>query len=552
MVNLLALIGLSLPIQANVIQNRQSLDTESIAKQWTGWGGNTYNNRWASGNRDVSSRSIVSAVDHCNVSYPIGVSATPVVSNDIAYFPTWNGSFVALNYRSCRLEWTANVSSIIQDYAQISTFQAANTRAVSRTSPQIDGNVVYFGTLTHALVVAVDKRNGRTLDTIQLDSNPVAVVTMSPTFYNGKLFIGTSSVETSTTKDPNYPCCSFVGQMFAITFNQATRKLKVQWSVKSIPDARHSQGWAGASFWGSQPAIDPTRRQVFVGTGNSYLSSNASVQCQKSENPPVTPYSLHDDTCLPKDVWQDSILAINIDSGHVNWVQQRPGLDVFTAACGYPGKLAQNVASCPAIPGTNSDFGMAPVYVPARDALFVGRKNGDLHAISARNGKILWTTSTGPDGVNGGLSWGIAADDSRVYFTVINSEYATFKLQPSGVSVNRSAYGAAALSDGKILWQTAVPNQGISMGPPTIVGDIVLVARTGQDPTGASKYDQSQGGLVALDKASGKLITDRALTTNFHGGVALDGPYVLFGTGYSGPGAAATVPGGFHVLKARR
>lgn len=550
--NLLALLGIFAFAQAHVISKRQSATVESTGSQWTGWGGNTFNNRWAEQNKDVTSRSIVSAIDHCNISYPIGVSATPVLSDHVAYFPTWNGSFVALDYHSCKVKWSVNVSFIIETYAKISAFQAANTRAVSRTSPQVDGNIVYFGTLTHALVVALDKKTGSTLGTFQLNSNPVAVITMSPTFYDGNLFIGTSSVETSTTKDPNYPCCSFVGEMFALSFNRATRQFKVRWSVKSIPDSRHSEGWAGASFWGSQPAIDPSRRQVFVGTGNSYLSSNASVQCQKDVSPAVAPYSLHDDTCLPKDVWQDSILAINIDSGKVNWVHQRPGVDVFTAACGYPGKLPQNTASCPAIPGTNSDFGMAPVYIPSRDVIVIGRKNGDLHSLSAKNGRVIWTTSTGPDGVNGGLSWGIAADNDRVYFTTINSEYRTWQLQPSGESVNRSAYGAASLSDGKILWQTAVPSNGVSMGPPTIVGELILVARTGQDSAGTSKYDQSQGGLVALSKNNGKVINDRTLSTNFHGGVALDGPYVLFGTGYSGPGAAATVPGGFHVLKAKK
>ncbi|KAF1979078.1 Quino protein alcohol dehydrogenase-like protein [Bimuria novae-zelandiae CBS 107.79] len=545
-------LSLFFSAQAHVLSNRQSLTADSLSTQWTGWGGNHYNNRWAAQNKVVSSRSVLSAVEHCNVSYPIGVSATPVISDNVAYFPTWNGSFVALNYQNCRTLWSINVTSIIASYAPITTFQAANTRPVSRTSPQIEGNTVYFGTLTHALVVAVDKRNGRTLGIVRLSSIPVAVITMSPTIYHGSLFVGTSSVETSTTKLAGYQCCSFVGEMFALRFNEATKTFEIQWSVKSIPDTRHAEGWAGAAFWGSQPSIDAIRRQVFVGTGNSYLSSNASVQCQKDTTPAITPYTLHDDECLPKNVWQDSILAINIDNGEVNWVQQRPGVDLFQAGCGYPNKLPQNPAVCPGIPGTNSDFGMAPTYVPSRDAIIVGRKNGDLHAISAENGKIQWTTSTGPNGVNGGLSWGIAVDDTQIYFTVINSDYDTWQLQPSGESVNRSAYGAASLSDGKILWQTAVPQNGISMGPPTVVGDVVLVARTGQDPTGASKYDQSQGGLVALNKSNGKVVIDRTLTTNFHGGVAVDGPFILFGTGYSGPGAAALVPGGFQVLKVRR
>jgi outer membrane protein assembly factor BamB len=268
--------------------------------------------------------------------------------------------------------------------------------------------------------------------------------------------------------------------------------------------------------------------------------------------PPEIPYTLNNDTCLPSDVWQDSVLAIDIDSGHVNWVQQTPGLDIFTAACGYPNFFPQDTSLCPGIPGPDADFAMAPVYIPTRDGvgkLVVGRKNGDLYSMSADNGHILWITTTGPKGVDGGLSWGISVDDTRVYFTAINSDYLTWQLQPSGQIVDRSAYGAVSLSDGRILWETPVPMNGVSLGPPTVVGDLVLVARTGQDPNGADSYDQSQGGLVVLDKANGTLITDFLLTTNFHGGVAVDGPYILFGTGYSGFGLPALVPGGFHVFK---
>jgi outer membrane protein assembly factor BamB len=487
------------------------------------------------------------------VTIPIGVSATPVILEEIVYFPTWNGSFVALDFYSCEILWSINVTSIIESYAPISAFQAANTRAVSRTSPQIDGDVVYFGTLTHALIVAVDKNNGNTLGIVQISSIPVAVITMSPTFFDGKLFVGTSSVETSVARVPGYQCCSFVGNMVALNFDLSTGTFKVLWRVASIPDARHQEGWAGASFWGSQPSIDAGRRQVFVSTGNSYSSSNATVQCQRSVIPPEVPYNLNNDTCLPSDIWQDSVLAIDIDSGHVNWVQQWPELDIWTATCGLPPFLPQNTTLCPAIPGPNSDFGMAPVYVPGNngaDKLVAGRKNGDLYSISAESGDVLWTTTTtGPKGVDGGLSWGIAVDDTRVYFTAVNSDYQTWHLQPSGQTVNRSAYGAVSLSDGRMLWETPVPINGYSAGPPTVVGDLILVARTGQDPNGTRSYDQSQGGLVALDKATGTLLTDFMLTTNFHGGVAIDGPYILFGTGYSGPGTAALVPGVFHVLQ---
>ncbi len=437
----------------------------------------------------------------------------------------------------------------------ISTFQAQNVRPVSRTSPQIDGNVVYFGTLTHALIVAVNKGTGATLGVVQIHSHPLAIVTMSPTFFDGKLFVGVSSVEENVPLLPGYQCCSFAGKMVALAFNAAKGKFQIVWSVSSISGARQAEGWAGAAIWGSQPSIDAGRRQVFVGTGNSYSVSNATVQCQRSTTPPEIPYTLNNDTCLPADVWQDSILAIDIDSGHVNWVQQRPGVDIFTAACGYPNFGPQNTTICPGVPGPDSDFGMAPTFVSGgasghgQDKIVVGRKSGDLYAFSAQNGHLLWATATNPKGITGGLSWGISVDDSRVYFTAINSDYKTWQLQPSGQTIDRSAYGAVSLTSGAILWETAVPMNGLSLGPPTVVGDLVLVARTGQDPNGTASYDQTQGGLVALNKATGSIIMDHVLSTNFHGGIAIQGRYVLFGTGYSGFGTTAAVPGVFHVMQ---
>ncbi|KAK0715106.1 quinon protein alcohol dehydrogenase-like superfamily [Lasiosphaeris hirsuta] len=486
-----------------------SAGSEGGQSQWTGWGGNIRNSRWASQNTAISSGNILSVASHCNISFPIGVSATPVVSGGTVFFPTWEGAFVALDFQSCAVLWTANVTAIVHAFAPVSAFQAQNVRPVSRTSPQIDGNVVYFGTLTHALVVAVSKTTGATLAVVQVNPHPLAIVTMSPTFFGGRLFVGVSSVEENVTLLPGYRCCSFAGNVVALSFNAASKKFRVLWNVASISKARQLEGWAGAAIWGSQPSIDTGRGLVFVGTGNSYSVSNATVQCQTSRVPPEIPYALNTDTCLPSDVWQDSILAIDIDHGRVRWVQQRPGVDIFTAACGYPGFGPQDPALCPGVPGPDYDFGMAPTFVPAAngqgDRLVVGRKSGDLYSLSARDGHVLWATSVGPGGITGGLSWGIAVDDSRVYFTVINGNYETWQLQPSGRTVNRSAYGAVSLATGAILWQTA---------------------------------------------ATGSVVADVGLSTNFHGGVAVQGKFLLFGTGYSGFGAGApAVPGGFHVMK---
>ncbi|KAK3329221.1 quinon protein alcohol dehydrogenase-like superfamily [Apodospora peruviana] len=528
------------------------------SSSWSGWGANTRNNRWASQNNVISSANILSVADTCTKSFPIGISATPVISGNVVYFPTWDGAFVALEYKTCQILWQINVTAVIQSFRPPSAFQAANVRPVSRTSPQIDGNVLYFGTLTHALVVAVNKYTGSILGAVQINAHPLAIITMSPTFYNGKLFVGASSVEENVPLIPGYQCCSFVGNMVALTFSG--NHFRTSWNVSAISPARQREGWSGAAIWGSQPAVDASRNLVFVATGNSYSVSPATVQCQLSFVPPQVPYTLNSPSCLPSDVWQDSVIAIDLDSGRVKWVQQRPGVDIFTAACGYPNFGPQNPDICPGIPGSSSDFGMAPTFVPSSsnhhkrggnnaDKVIVGRKNGDLYALSAQDGHVLWATSTSPQGITGGLSWGIAVDDSRAYFTAINSDYKTWQLQPSGQTIARSAYGAASLATGMILWETAVPRQGFSLSPPTVVGDLVLVGRTGEDPNGTASYDASQGSLVALKKATGQVILDKTVSTNFHGGVAVQGKYVLFGTGYSGFGAPQTVPGVFHVMQ---
>jgi hypothetical protein len=77
----------------------------------------------------------------------------------------------------------------LQNHAPIVGLQKDQVRPVSRTSPQIDGNVLYFGTLTHALAAAVNRLTGKLLGTVQTNPLPLAVVTMSPTFFDGKLFV---------------------------------------------------------------------------------------------------------------------------------------------------------------------------------------------------------------------------------------------------------------------------------------------------------------------------------------------------------------------------
>ena len=245
--------------------------------------------------------------------------------------------------------------------------------------------------------------------------------------------------------------------------------------------------------------------------------------------------------CLPDNVWQDSIVAIDIDSGHVNWVRRLNAQDAWTVACGTNGTVS-NPHNCPQVVGPDADFGMAPTFVPVasgaltpsgRDVVVAGQKNGNAYAVDARTGEVMWASATSPGGLLGGLSWGIAVDKSRVYFNALNNNGGIWQLQPSNRSINGSAYGALSLADGSILWQTEAQGKGSAYGPATVVGDVVVNTVPAASSPDLS-LNSTPGGLVLLDPVTGRILQTTVVDSPSHGGIAVQDQYLLFGSGYQG------------------
>jgi len=83
------------------------------------------------------------------------------------------------------------------------------------------------------------------------------------------------------------------------------------------------------------------------------------------------------------------------------------------------------------------------------------------------------------------------------------------------------------------MWQTSATrdSNSIVMTPPTVVGDLAIWPRTGV-VGGDGLYFNSQGALIVIEKKTGKIIKEMEVDTNFNGGIAVQGKYVMFGTGY--------------------
>lgn len=155
--------------------------------------------------------------------------------------------------------------------------------------------------------VAVDLKTGKILGTKQVNKHPFAIITQSPSLFNGILYTGTSSREESAvTSLPGYPCCSFVGNAVALGFNRKTGRFTAIWDLAMLPehDATQSGTWSGVGIWGSEPSVDVARRQVYYATGNTYTVPDAYLPCTSAD----TTVKCN----IPDRVWQEAVVAIDL------------------------------------------------------------------------------------------------------------------------------------------------------------------------------------------------------------------------------------------------
>ncbi|CAO1600555.1 hypothetical protein XANCAGTX0491_004238 [Xanthoria calcicola] len=512
---------------------------------WLGWGAGIYNDRRASADARVNSVNVASLHQTCQKVYLKGESTPPLVVDGTAYYPTWDGLFVALDYTNCKVLWQTNVTHLVDQY---NPKYYDNLNPVSRTTPALYKNILFIGTQANALLLAINKRNGKLVDTIQVSDHPLAIVTQSPTVWQGRIFVGSSSSEeTGADIIPGYRCCTFIATMNGFTFRR--NRFRLLWSQPMIPDGLN---YSGAAIWGSQPSIDPNRNQVFIATGNVYtvpesyeICSNTTVNATTTSTTPGNAT----DPCAPKEVYQEAILAFNTVTGHINWSHQLSPIDAWNVACtqGFPGG-GQNPGACPPNPGPDADFGIAPTFVPGspstpsqKDTVIIGQKNGNLYALSAGDGELFWALATSPSGQTGGLIWGVAVDDTAVYYTAVNSQRIPWKLQ-NGVALSNSAFGAANLKNGSKMWETPSPGNSTTAVQPTVANDIVLVGMGGPVPY------SGPGSFIALNKYTGSIIRETRLGAEyFQAGIAVVQDYVMFGTGYGS--AQGMANGTFNVWR---
>jgi polyvinyl alcohol dehydrogenase (cytochrome) len=438
------------------------------------------------------------------------VSATPAVVGGAVYFPDWSGFFTKLDARTGRVIWSRKVS----DYTGI-------PGDVSRTSPALSHGLAYIGdqggaTEAGARLIAVDSETGERVWTKLVESHPRAVLTQSPIVHDGVVYQGVSSQEEAAAGTPGYRCCTFRGSLAAL--DAATGRIK--WQTYTVPDNGGTpDGYSGAAVWGGTPAIDPVARRIYVTTGNNYEVPQSAKDCQEAGGSAAE--------CLSPDDHINSILALDLDTGAIEWAAGPRRFDDWNGGC-IPGFPPDN---CPNSPGPDFDFADGPHLFTirtsgrtsgrtagrttgggrSRQVVGAGQKSGEYWTVDAATGEVLWSAAAGPGGFNGGVQWGSATDGKRIYLAEADSAQLPYPL-PNGQTITSGSFVALDPATGRILWQVA---------DPTGAGDTAAVTTAG----GVVFAGSVSGRMFALDAATGEILWQ------FQGqGASVAGPAVVNGT----------------------
>ncbi|KAF3444767.1 hypothetical protein FNV43_RR14460 [Rhamnella rubrinervis] len=485
-------------------------------QDWINHGGDLHNRRYADKETKISPESVSKLSLKWKFYAGKDITATPAIFDGNLYFPSWNGYVYALKALDGSLIWKKNLQELTGLNA--TGFVLGVNWTVSRSTPTVAGDLLIVGIYGPAVVIAVERSTGELVWSTRLDEHAASVITMSGTYYQGAVYIGTSSLESGLNSSIDQ-CCIFRGSLSKLNATSGA----VLWQTFTLPDNHGETGqYAGAAIWGSSPSIDRSRNHVYVGTGNLYSAPLRVRQCQEKQNNQTVPS--HSDTCVEPDNHSDSIIALDLDSGKIKWYRQLGGYDVFFVAC-----LNLSTPNCPPGPSLDADFGEAPMMLSLinhgngtkRDIVVAVQKSGFAWALDRDNGGLVWSTEAGPGGILGGGTWGGATDEERVYTNIANSERKNFTLAPSEKTVNSGGWVAMDARSGKILWSVADPGNATANGPVTVANGVVFTGST-----------EGKGPVYAIKAITGEILWSYKTGATVYGGVSVSNGCIYIGSGY--------------------
>jgi polyvinyl alcohol dehydrogenase (cytochrome) len=405
------------PIQANLDANKCQSAGGPIdlkAPQWNGWGVDYDNSRYQP-KPNLKAEDVPRLKVKWAWAHP-GPMATgqPTIIGDRLFVTTEVGQIFCLNAQNGCTYWTMNAGAAVR--------AAMSVGAMPSGSPA--KFALYFGD-EKSNVQAVDAATGKLLWKTKIEDHLLSRITGSPVLYRDRIYVPVSSFEETAGRDAKYECCKFRGSVVAL--NAYTGK--ILWKAFTVQDepkpfkknsaGTQMYGPAGGAIW-SAPTLDLKRKVLYIGSGNSYTDAAT--------------------------VHSDAIIAFDMETGKIKWVNQVTPKDNFLVGCRQPG-----VGNCPEEGGPDYDFGSSPILrtLPGgKQVILAGQKSGVVYALDPdENGKKLWEVKLGAGGALGGIEWGFAADADTVYVPVADV----------GGAARKPGITALKIATGEKIWNVPAP-----------------------------------------------------------------------------------------------
>jgi polyvinyl alcohol dehydrogenase (cytochrome) len=300
---------------------------------------------------------------------------------------------------------------------------------------------------------------------------------------------------------------------------------EILWKTTMVPS-----GYTGGAVWGSTPAIDVKRGQLYIATGNNYSIPQAALDCIAAAGDDQEAQK----ACIAPDNLIDAVMALDLVTGQIRWVTKALPHDTWTVQCIFP-IFPGNEENCPDPMGPDYDFAQAPSLFSVKagngkpvDVVGAGQKSGQYWTFDPDTGLPRWVSVAGPGGTAGGLQWGSAVDGKRIYTANANSNFKEVTL-PNGQVVFDGVWTGLDAVTGELLWQTAPPHGGNTSGPASTANGVVY---------GCSL--DGNGTMYALNGATGAVLWEFASGGSCLSGAAISNGTVFWGSGYTNLGPPNT------------
>ena len=383
----------------------------------SGWGINAHNQRFQADTRITAAN-----VADLELAWVFGFEDSdsphsyPLVTEDTVFIGAESGVLYALDRATGCERWQFKADGNIRTAivpGEVTVAGAART-------------LLFFGTFT-ASAYAVDALTGELVWQKEVDEHSFAMVTGTPAFHAGRLYVPVSAYEVIVAAAPFYGCCTFRGSVVALdaaTGNELWRR----YTVEQEPEVTKTRwffidekGPSGAPVW-QAPAVDAARGLLYFATGENYSD-------------PATDTS-------------DSVFAVDLVDGRVRWHRQFTTNDAWNAACGA-GPLGAN---CPDANGPDFDFGAPPILTRTAlgtDILLAGQKSSMVYAMNPEDGTLIWERRVGRGGKLGGIHWGMAVSEtSGLLFVPVSDRATGEELEHEPLP----GLHAVSVNDGAVRW----------------------------------------------------------------------------------------------------